>query len=188
MSIDLMGFFLKKLERLAVMLKVAEFEEKKYIITGFWLGLLICFGNEPIGGCSWGRGSISRFDSFKGGCSMRIRRLWLAPAFLICLGGCISSGEITAKLDSWKGKSKQVVEQSWGKAEQVNVNSFVYIAEDEGVFSASINYLDSNARETLQTHDGVCRIVFTFGSNNKVQQSTWSGSKGRCYQYAMEHN
>lgn len=54
MSIDLMGFFLKKLERLAAMLKVAEFEEKKYIITGFWLRLLICFGNEPIGRCFWG--------------------------------------------------------------------------------------------------------------------------------------
>jgi len=113
---------------------------------------------------------------------MRYLALWFG--FTLC--GCISSGAVTSQLDSWNGQSRNAVEKSWGKWDKSDANSYVFIANDAGVYSSSTNYLDSGASDVIQTHDGACKVVFIFGANNKVQQSSWSGSLGRCYQYTSK--
>lgn len=116
---------------------------------------------------------------------MRFLSLWLGST-LFC--ACISSGTVTSQLDGWNGKSKQAVEKSWGKSVESDINSLVYVAGDVGVYSSSSNYLDSGSGDVIRMHDGRCRVVFTFGSDNKVQKASWAGSLGRCYQYTLERN
>jgi hypothetical protein len=116
---------------------------------------------------------------------MRYLVLWFGCTFFF---GCISSRTVTSQLDGWNGKSKQAVVKSWGKSVESDTNSLVYVASDAGVYSSSFNYLDSGSGDMIRTHDGRCRVVFTFGSDNKVQNASWAGSLGRCYQYTLERN
>jgi hypothetical protein len=102
----------------------------------------------------------------------------------IFFGACVSPEIIDKNLESWKGKDLNVVKKSWGMPDQASESKIVYHAENHGGDSINVNYLDSSAKEQITTHEGLCTVTFELDGDQKVKRFSWSGSRGRCYQFS----